>query len=386
MEFITNGIYIIAVFAFVLYVSEWLVKKPFFNKFGIALMVIIIAAIIANIGLIPKSSNAVYDSIFNYIAPAALFLLLLDVNFGQLKKVGFPVLFAFLLGSAGTVLGIFVATLIIKDNASFDGVYNALAGMFAGTYTGGSINFNAVALHYKVVEKGTIYTNAVAVDNVITTIWFFLTIAIPVGLQKLLPRFQSVSKEPSTNKSMNKLPNDESEVITITSLSLLVGISCFALFFSDYLANFFTERGVTIPSIIILTTLALILAQVPYISKLRGNMLIGSWAIYLFLAVVGAYCDFEALGQSGSLSIALLIFVLVTVLIHGLFIFGIGIFTKYDWQILAIASQANVGGATTALALAKNFNRNELILPSIIIGSIGNALGTYIGFLVAGYI
>ncbi|NER13670.1 DUF819 family protein [Leptobacterium flavescens] len=385
MEFTTNAIYLIAVLAFVLFVSEWLVKKPFFNKFGIALMVIILTAVLANVGLVPTTSNPVYDGIFSYVAPGALFLLLLDVNLSQLKKVGFPILFAFILGSLGTVLGVLAATLIVKDNSYFDGVYNALAGMIAGTYTGGSINFNAVALHYKVVEKGVIYTNAVAVDNVITTVWFFLTIAIPVAFQKIMPR--SVSNNGSeTVQDDGKPPVDEQETLNLKSLSLLIGISCFAMFISDAAAGFFQEQGIVIPSILILTTIALIAAQVPAISKLKGNMLLGSWAVYLFLAVVGAYCDFAALGQSGALSVALLIFVSVTVLIHGLFTYGAGFFTKYDWQLISVASQANIGGGTTALALAKNFNRNELILPSIIIGSIGNALGTYIGFLVAGYI
>ncbi|NAS30791.1 DUF819 family protein [Flavobacteriaceae bacterium R38] len=386
MEFTTNALYIIAVLAFVLFISEWLVKKPFFNKFGIALMVIILTAVLANIGLVPTTANPVYDGIFNYIAPGALFLLLLDVNLVQLKKVGFPILFAFILGSIGTVIGVIVASFIIKDNSHFDGVYNALAGMIAGTYTGGSINFNAVALHYKVVEKGVIYTNTVAVDNVVTTLWFFLTIAIPVTLQKIAPRFQAVSGTNNTEKTDSFPPTDEVETLTLKSLSLLIGMSCFVIFISDYIAGFFQERNIVIPSILILTTLALILAQIPVVSKLKGNMLLGSWAVYLFLAVVGAFCDFAALGQSGALSIALLIFVSVTVLIHGVFTFGMGYFLKYDWQVIAIASQANIGGGTTALALAKNFKRNELILPSIIIGSIGNALGTYIGFSIAGYL
>jgi len=385
MEFISNAVYIIAVLALVLFISDWLIKKRFFKKFGIALMVIILTAILANIGLVPTNSNPVYDGIFDYVAPGALFLLLLDVNLVQLKKIGFPILFAFILGSMGTVLGVLAATLIIKDNLYFDGVYNALAGMFAGTYTGGSINFNAVALHYKVVEKGVVYTNAVAVDNVITTVWFFLTIAIPLWLQKIAPRMQSIVKANTTQKETDKPPTDESETLTLKSLSLFIGMSCFVIFISDSIATFFEQGGIIIPSILILTTLALVLAQIPAISKLKGNMLLGSWAVYLFLAVVGAFCDFAALGQSGSLSIALLIFVSVTVLIHGIFTFGMGYFLKYDWQIIAIASQANVGGGTTALALAKNFKRNELILPSIIIGSIGNALGTYIGFLIAGY-
>ncbi|AXT20507.1 DUF819 family protein [Flavobacteriaceae bacterium AU392] len=384
MEFTTNAMYIIAMLAFILFISDWLVKKPFFNKFGIALTVIILTAIIANINLVPKSANPVYDGIFDYVAPAALFLLLLDVNLSQLKKIGFPIIFAFILGSAGTVLGVLVASLIIKDSAHFDGVYNALAGMFAGTYTGGSINFNAVALHYKVVDKGVIYTNAVAVDNVLTTVWFFFTIAVPVILQRFFPRKQAINKE--NDNTEGELSNDESETITLKSLTLLIAMTCMVLFVSDTIAKAFANEGIIIPSILILTSLALLMAQIPAISKLKGNMLLGSWAVYIFLAVVGAYCDFAALGQSGSLSIALLIFVTIIVFVHGIFIYTAGAFTKIDWQIISIASQANVGGSTSALALAKNFKRNELILPAIIIGSIGNALGTYIGFFIAGYL
>lgn len=384
MTFITDPIYILAMLAFVLFISDWLNKKPFFKTFGIALMVIIITAILANMGLMPTTSNPTYDSIFEYLAPLALFLLLLDVNLIQLKKVGFPILFAFILGSFGTVLGVLVATFIIKDSSHFEGIYNALSGMFAGTYTGGSINFNAVALHYKVVDKGVIYTNAVAVDNVVTTLWFFLTIAIPVTLQRVAPRLQN-KKKMTSRPIMTTAPTDEIETISIKSISILIAISCFSLFIADKIALFFKEQGVVIPAILVLTTIALILAQFKVISKVKGNMLLGSWAVYVFLAVVGAYCDFAALGQSGYLSLLLLIFVTVIVLIHGLFIFGINLLLKYDWEIIAIASQANVGGGTTALALAKNFKRDELILPSIIIGSIGNALGTYIGFSVAAY-
>ena len=50
--------------------------------------------------------------------------------------------------------------------------------------------------------------------------------------------------------------------------------------------------------------------------------------------------------------------------------------------MISIASQANIGGGTSAIALAESFNRKELILPAILVGSLGNALGTYLGFLV----
>ena len=53
-----------------------------------------------------------------------------------------------------------------------------------------------------------------------------------------------------------------------------------------------------------------------------------------------------------------------------------------DWQMIAIVSQANVGGGASAIALAETFERNELVLPAILVGTLGNALGTYLGFFV----
>jgi uncharacterized membrane protein len=50
--------------------------------------------------------------------------------------------------------------------------------------------------------------------------------------------------------------------------------------------------------------------------------------------------------------------------------------------MIAIVSQANIGGGTTAIALAETFGRKELIVPAILVGTLGNALGTYLGFLV----
>ena len=52
----------------------------------------------------------------------------------------------------------------------------------------------------------------------------------------------------------------------------------------------------------------------------------------------------------------------------------------------AVASQANIGGSTSALALAKSLGRSDLMLPAILVGALGNAVGTYLGFLTAAWL
>ena len=386
MEFIESPLYIVSALALILLLSNWISNRPFFKAFGIALMVILVGALFSNFGLIPSAANPVYDTIFEIVAPAALFLLLLDVNLIQLKKTGVPILLLFVVGSLGTVAGVFIASQIVSDGPLFQGMYNALAGMFTGTYTGGSINFNAVALHYEVMDNGLLYTAAVAADNVLTTIWFFVTITLPVLLQRILPYKKLVTPD-DTESVVKVTQDDERAQLDIGNLSFWITLSGGGLLLASWLTELLEAAlGLKIPFMITLTTLALLLAQIPALHRLKGNMFLGSWAIYLFLAVVGAFCDIGALASAGQLAVLLLLFVLITVVVHGLIVFGFSYLAGYGWELAAIASQANVGGGTTAMALAKNFKRDELILPAIIIGSFGNALGTYLGFMVAGYL
>ena len=128
----------------------------------------------------------------------------------------------------------------------------------------------------------------------------------------------------------------------------------------------------------------MLLAQVPYFRNINGSQLLGLYGVYLFLAVIGAYCELTTLVELQTLGITLLVFTSITVLVHGLMTFGLGALFYRDWELISIASQANIGGSTSAMALAESFGRMELILPAILIGSLGNAIGTYIGFLVAG--
>lgn len=136
---------------------------------------------------------------------------------------------------------------------------------------------------------------------------------------------------------------------------------------------------------LILTTFALILAQFRPVARLRGTRTLGMFAIMLFLAVIGALCDLQALKQMGSLGTELSIFVVIVVTVHGLCVYGASLFLRVDPNVASVASQANIGGGTTALALARSLGRSDLVLPSILLGSVGTALGTFLGFLVAGW-
>ncbi|WP_089357746.1 DUF819 family protein [Ekhidna lutea] len=378
---IEQPLYILAVLFFLIFLSEYLCKHTFLKHISSSLLVIILGAIVANLELIPSASDAtpVYDAIFQYVAPASIFFLLLGVNLKQLKKAGLPMLIAFVLGSAGTMIGVVVALQLIDYQAVFGVNYAAIAGMMTGTYTGGSANFNAVALHYEVFREGAIFTGVVVADNIVTAVWMMITLSIPVFMQKIRPHKEVIKGDNHDGEAER-----EEEAINPSNLAILLAVGVAAIWISNELSAWMEAAGFGIPSILILTTIALILAQVGTVQRIAGAKLLGMFAVYLFLVVVGAYCEIGALVSVGAHAFDILLFTVMIVVIHGVFLLICGVLLKSDWSIIAVASQANIGGASTALALAKSVKRNDLILPSILAGSLGYGLGTYLGFLVAG--
>lgn len=388
MPFLQNPLAILAVLMLNIIVSEQLAKLPYFRAMGTALIVIIVTAITANLGLIPASTNAtpIYDGIFTYLAPISIFYLLLTVNLKGLKRAGAPMVISFLIGAAGTMVGVVVAMYAVGGPAGLGPLFYAVGGMFAGTHTGGSSNLNAIALHYGVNKAGNVYAATIAIDNIVTALWMGVTLLLPPLLNKYFPRHRAVTKltADETRRFEQEANEQISDVETVNpqDLAILIGLGVLALYGAQLVVSYVPA----IPKILVLTTLALILAQVPLVQRLRGVRVVGIFCIYLFLAVIGAFCDLAVLAKDGQLALTMLTFVGISIPIHALFQFGIGGVLKQDWDVLGIASQANIGGSASCLALSKSLKRPDLHLPGILAGALGNAIGTYCGILVAEYL
>jgi uncharacterized membrane protein len=383
MSFIQQPAYIITILLLLVVFSEWLATKKYFKQAGAVILVILLAAILANLNIIPSSHNAppLYDSIFKYAAPLGIFFLLLEVKLKDLRLAGLPMLMMFFLGSIATMIGVVLSYWLISPQHHHINQAYAVAGMYTGTYIGGSANLNAIAINYGVTKDGTLFAAINAADNIITTPWMLVTILLPPIMQKLFPRRKSIppGMQMLTEQELKELVSGSNSGINLKDISLLLALGFGTLFISSLISNYFPK----IPAILVLTTIALVLAQIPFIQKLRGGKMMGMLLIMLFLAVIGAFCDIQALVHSGEAAGILLLWVTAIVLIHGIIIFTIGGLFKQDWDIVSIASNANIGGATSAPVCAASLGRTDLQLPGLLAGSVGNAIGTYLGIFIA---
>ncbi len=375
----SNSLYVLTCLCLLVVVSEWLVRRTWLRHFGTALLVILLTAVAANLGILPAGSSeevpvAAYEGIFAYLAPISIFWLLLGVNLRDILRTGLPIMTLYLIGSAGTVVGVLTGMMLINGATTIGEFYQPIGGMFVGTYTGGSVNFNALALHYEIMREGVLYGGSIAVDNIITAFWMVATLGMPKLLKRFWPA-STVEIHPVRQQASLGIEEDTESLHPI-DLGITLALGMGALLLSQTLS---TWMG--IPSIIVLTIIALVIAQLPWARMIKGAQVLGMFSVYLFLATIGAFCNLEALGQLGWLGLYLFLFALVIVGIHGLFTVVAARILKLDPALAAVASQANIGGATSALALARSLGRNDLVLPAVLLGSLGLALGTFLGFL-----
>lgn len=362
--------------------AEWLGRRGPGRRVGAGIIVIVLGAALGNSGAIPSASTAppVYDAIFRVVAPLSIYLLLLDVRLAELRRVGWPMIAAFALGAAGTLLGVVAASELTGLGTLLGDRAAVLAGMYAGTYIGGSSNFNAIALHYGVVEDGMLFAGATAVDATLGTIWIVVILGLPPALARLRARRpEGAAPMAAAGAVADEAPDAPLHAGRLAGVLLLAFA---ALFASERLSVWLAGRGIAMPSILVLTTLALLVAQVPALRAPGLARALGHFAAWVFLAVVGVHCELATLRGLAELGPVLILFVTVTLVVHGAVLFGGGTLLGLDPDVLAMGSNATVMGATTAPAVAESLDRPDLILPGILTGSLGSAAGTYLGFLV----
>ncbi len=372
---------IAAVLAALIALSEWLGTRTPLRHLGPALLVIVLTAVVANLGLIPTYSATapLYGEIFTYVAPLGIFWLLLLVDLRSLGQAGLPTLTLFLIGACGTTLGAVLGHWLVGGEGALGTNHAALTGMFTGTYIGGSVNYNAIALEYGVMEDAALYAGSAAVDNAMTTLWMIVCVTLP----RLLAPFWPAVTRGAQSSQAEQNEDEHAYTTSILDLAAITALGIAALSASELATDALRRKlDLDVPSVLVLSTLALVLAQLPFIQRLRGTRLLGLLAVYLFLAVIGSLCDLRVLLRMGELAPVLGIFVTVLVLVHGSFVFTAARFMRFDLATAAVASQANIGGGTSALALARSLGRSDLELPAILVGSAGLALGNYVGFAV----
>jgi uncharacterized membrane protein len=147
-------------------------------------------------------------------------------------------------------------------------------------------------------------------------------------------------------------------------------------------AGFACERltGLAGSGILFLTAFTVALATLaPAVGRLGGAAELGTLMMHVFFAVIGASAHIGTVLRVGPV---LFVFAALILAIHLLFLLLAGRLMRLDLAEVLVASNANMGGPTTAAAMAVARRWQALVTPAILVGTLGYAIATFVGVAV----
>ena len=131
-------------------------------------------------------------------------------------------------------------------------------------------------------------------------------------------------------------------------------------------------------AVLVITLLAIAVSTLfpGQVARMSGHYQAGNVLIFIFLASIAATAD---IWQLIGLAPVLFVFAAIIIAIHLVVLFALGYIFRFEMSELIMASAACIGGSSSAPAIASAKGWRDLMIPGILAGSMGNAIGSFIG-------
>ena len=349
----------------------WAESRSWGQKLGGPLLLLGIAMLASNLGIIPFSAP-VYGTVASILVPMAIPLLLMRADLKTIVTESGPMLIAFLLAAGATVIGALIGALLIDMGP----LEPEIAGTITSSYIGGSLNFVATAEAVG-IRDSSIYVASLSADAVGAVIFLLLLMSMPAVRfirtsmpSRFIGRELNAAAEVDTVATTGEAsPFHLASAATGLAVSLVICALSKALAAAMHVESLF---------ILIVTTLSLLVANLakPIVNRVTSEFELGTLFMYIFFVAIGAGAN---LGEVLGSAFPIIVFIVVMVLVHLFLLVLIGRWLKLDLAEVLIASNACILGPAPAAALAASKGWQPLVAPGIMVGMLGYAIAPFLG-------
>lgn len=388
-----NTLVLLAILCVIAAVSIYLEQTySWAGKITGCILALAFTMVLSNFRIIPAYDTVAYDLVWSWVVPIAIPMLLFKADLRKVWKESGKVLGIYLLSGLGTIIGAFISFFLLQK--AIPELYK-LSAMMVGTYTGGSMNLVAMSDAFPLTDK-TLLGSAVVADNLFMGIYFVSLTIIPTI--KFFKKHYSHPYEDEMEKYGTAGENKAAQFwakkdVSLLDIAKVISISFVIVAISTELGKYISsfkpkEAGFLIELLfglfgnkyLLLTTITAILATYTNVlAKISGAEEIGTFLIHIFFAVIGAPASIEIILKKAPW---LLVFCALIVVINMIITFIFGKIFRFSVEECCIATNANIGGPTTAAALAIARGWNKLVVPAMLVGILGYVIGNYYGLVV----
>ena len=371
--------YLAAVVALVFQVARWPRLRPLFDRLPALVWTYFLPMLSTTAGILPAESP-VYRAIARYLLPASLSLLLLSSELKAIARLGRTALLVMTAGMAGVMLGGIAGFLALRPWLPPD-AWKAVGALVA-TWIGGSANLVAVAnaLDLSPELQGVL----IIVDTVVAYTWMGFLISF-AARQEAFDRWNKADRAAveGVGARLASVVGKETRPPTVADMTLMVGLAVVLTAACLRIGTLLPPVGQVLNAfswaIILLTTAALLLSLTP-LARLEqvGASTVGYAGFYLLLASVGAQGDLRKVLSHPQF----VLLGVIVIAVHAVFLFAALRLLRAPLFFLGAASQACVGGYSSAPLVAAIYHPATAPV-GLLLAVLGNVVGTYLGLAVA---
>jgi len=371
--------YLAAVVALVFQVARWPALRPLFDRLPALVWTYFLPMLSTTAGILPAESP-VYRAIARYLLPASLSLLLLSSELKAIARLGRTALLVMTAGMAGIMLGGIAGFLALRPWLPPD-AWKAVGALVA-TWIGGSANLVAVAnaLDLSPELQGVL----IIVDTVVAYTWMGFLISF-AARQEAFDRWNKADRAAveGVGARLASVVGKETRPPTVADMTLMVGLAVVLTAACLRIGTLLPPVGQVLNAfswaIILLTTAALLLSLTP-LARLEqvGASTVGYAGFYLLLASVGAQGDLRKVLSHPQF----VLLGVIVIAVHAVFLFAALRLLRAPLFFLGAASQACVGGYSSAPLVAAIYHP-AMAPVGLLLAVLGNVVGTYLGLAVA---
>lgn len=343
----------------------WSEKTQWGSALSGALVSTLVGLAASNVGLVAADSPT-YTIVNRFLLPLAVPLLLFAADMRRVLASTGRLLTVFCIGSVATILGTLAAMVVVPLRSLGPDGWKIAAALMS-RHIGGAVNY--VAVTEALGASPSIVAAGLAADNLICAIYFTSLFALA----------SSIPPDPSATPGTSEGPIEGRGKIQVLEGSIALALSATICATGVAIAKHLGFQG---GSITCITAIVVVLATMfpSWIGSLApSGEGIASILMQIFFATVGANGSVHNVIKTAP---ALFFFSLAQIAVHLGIIIGVGRLFKFEMREILLASNANVGGPTTAGGMATAKGWRTLLVPSILVGIFGIAIATFLGIAI----
>ena len=369
--------------ALILFLST---KFSIVNKIGVVVICYAVGLLIGLVNIIPESISGIQEYLMGFSIFVGIPLVLFSENILKWVKMAKFTFISLLLGIVSVVVLVIVGFFIFREKLP---EIAKVSGMMIGVYTGGTMNMAAIARGLGVENELFILANTVEVAIGALILLFLITGAKP--LFGLFMRPYKSGKNNDLNKQSDMdISSFESyegffkksglrDLGKAFGIALLIAGSGFGMSFL-----FKGDVRQTVP-ILAVTTFGILASLVPAVHNIKKSFQLGMYWIYVFCLILASTVDLASLFNPESVELMVNMVLFISLVIVGSLVLHalLSWIFKINVDEYIITSTALSQSPPFVPVIAAAIRNKEVVVPGMIIGVIGYAIGNYLGVAIA---